>query len=97
MKIQIANNVFERMYVCLDACKREFLAGCRPLIGIDGCHLKWTTGGQLLVAIWKDGNDNIFPIAYAIVEIENKCSWNWFLECLLDDIGHVDKNGWVFI
>ena len=97
MKIQIANNVFERMYVCLDACKRGFLAGCRPLIGIDGCHLKWTAEEQLLVVIGKDGNDNIFPITYAIVEIENKCSWTWFLECLLDDIGHVDENGWVFI
>ena len=88
VKIQTVNNVFERMYVCLDACKRGFLAGCRPLIGIDGCHLKGTTGGQLLVAVGKDGNDNIFPIAYAIVEIKNKSSWTWFLQCLLDDIGH---------
>ena len=55
----------------LDACKRGFLAGCRPLIGIDCCYLKGTTEGQLLVAVGKDGNDNIFPIAYAIVEIEN--------------------------
>ena len=97
VKIQTANNVFKRMYVCLYACKRGFLAGCRPLIGIDGCHLKGTTRGQLLVAIGKDGNDNIFPIAYAIVEIENKSSWTWFLQCLLDDIGHVDENGWGFI
>ncbi|KAL6323490.1 hypothetical protein AAG906_039064 [Vitis piasezkii] len=58
-------------------------ACCRPLIRIDGCHLKGTTG-------W---NDNIFPIAFAIVEIENKSSWTWFLQCLLDDIGHVDENG----
>ena len=97
VKIQTANDVFERMYICLDACKRGFLAGCRPLIGIDGCHLKGTTGGQLMVAVGKDGNDNIFPIAFAIVEIENKSSWTWFLQCLLDDIGHVDENGWVFI
>ena len=97
VKIQTTNDVFERMYICLDACKRGFLEGCRPLIGIDGCHLKGTTGGQLLVAVGKDGNDNIFPIAFAIVEIENKSSWTWFLQCLLDDIGHVDENGWVFI
>ncbi|XP_034693874.1 uncharacterized protein LOC117920444 [Vitis riparia] len=97
VKIQTTNDVFERMYICLDACKRGFLAGCRPLIGIDGCHLKGTTGGQLLVAVGKDGNDNIFPIAFAIVEIENKSSWTWLLQCLLDDIGHVDENGWVFI
>ena len=87
MKIQIANNVFERMYVYFDACKRGFIAGCRPLIGIDCCHLKGKTEGQLLVAVGKDVNDNIFPVAYAIVEIENKSSWTWFLQCLLDDIG----------
>ena len=63
------------MYVCLNACKRGLLAGYRPLIGIDGCHLNGTTGGQLLVAVGKDENDNIFPIAYAIIEIENKSSW----------------------
>ena len=50
-----------------------------------------------MVAIRKDGNDNIFPITYAIVEIENECSWTWFLGCLLDDIGHLDENGRFFI
>ncbi|XP_075675114.1 uncharacterized protein LOC142644369 [Castanea sativa] len=65
VKIQTANDMFKRMYVCLDACKRGFLAGCRPFIGIDGCHLKGTTRGQLLVAVWKDVNDNIFLIGYS--------------------------------
>jgi len=60
------------MYVCLDACKRGFLASCRPFIGIDGCHLKGTTGGQLLVAVGKDGNDNIVPIAYAMLKLRIK-------------------------
>ena len=84
VKIQIVSNLFKGMYVCLDACKRGFLAGCRLFIRIDCCHLKGTTEGQLLVAIGKDRNDNIFPIAYAIVEINNKSSWTWFLQCLLD-------------
>ncbi|RVW32335.1 hypothetical protein CK203_078920 [Vitis vinifera] len=89
--------------VTLDQCYKakrmafKMIHGCRPLIGIDGCHLKGTTGGQLLVAVGKDVNDNISPIAFDIVEIENKSSWTWFLQCLLDDIGHVDENGWVFI
>ncbi|RVW19595.1 hypothetical protein CK203_116607 [Vitis vinifera] len=85
---------YERLWDYAAAIRKGFLEGCRPLIGIDGCHLKGTTGGQLLVAVGKDGNDNIFPIAFAIVEIENKSSWTWFLQCLLDDIGHVDENGW---
>ncbi|CAB4309835.1 unnamed protein product [Prunus armeniaca] len=41
MKIRVElPPLFERLYVCLDACKKDFLAGCRPIIGVDGCHLK---------------------------------------------------------
>ncbi|XP_071676846.1 uncharacterized protein [Lolium perenne] len=32
--------VFERMYVCLEGCKRGFLAGCRRVVGLDGYFLK---------------------------------------------------------
>ena len=39
-----------------------------PLFGLDGCHLKGRFSGQLLSAIAKDGNDNIFPVAIAMVE-----------------------------
>jgi len=31
---------FSHMYFSLDACKRGFLAGCRPIICLDGCHIK---------------------------------------------------------
>ncbi|KAK8696207.1 hypothetical protein V6N13_001344 [Hibiscus sabdariffa] len=34
------NRLFVRMYVCLQACKDGFKAGCRPIISIDGCFLK---------------------------------------------------------
>ncbi|KAH0977423.1 hypothetical protein GBA52_027142 [Prunus armeniaca] len=36
----------QRLYVCLDACKKGFLAGCRPIIGVDGCHLKGPFAGN---------------------------------------------------
>ncbi|XP_057760574.1 uncharacterized protein LOC130980950 [Arachis stenosperma] len=86
---------FMRMYMCLDAVKKGFLAGCRPIIGVDGCHLKGDHGQQLLVAVGRDPNDNYFPIAVAAVEAETKDSWGWFLEMLLNDIGESRK--WVFM
>ncbi|KAL4394371.1 hypothetical protein AHAS_Ahas02G0145300 [Arachis hypogaea] len=65
---------FMRMYMCLDAVKKGFLAGCRPIIGVDGCHLKGDHGQQLLVAVDRDPNDNYFPIAVAAIEAETKDS-----------------------
>ena len=79
--------VFERLYMCLEACKHGFLQGCRPIIGVDGCHLKGAYSGQVLVAVGMDGNDNLFPIAYAVVEAERKDTWLWFIELLLRDVG----------
>ncbi|CAB4306440.1 unnamed protein product [Prunus armeniaca] len=87
----------QRLYVCLDACKKGFLAGCRPIIGVDGCHLKGPFAGQLLVAVGVDANDNMYPIAYAAVELETKETWSWFLELLMDDLGPVEDHGWIFI
>jgi len=49
--------------------------------------LKGKYSGELLTIVRRDGNDQIFPIAYAIVEVENKDSWRWFLELLIDDLG----------
>ncbi|XP_042497524.1 uncharacterized protein LOC122076265 [Macadamia integrifolia] len=76
--------IFKRLFVCFDACKKGFLRGCRPFIGLDGCHLKGRYGGVLLSAISVDGNNGIFPIAYSVVEVECKDSWTWFLDNLRD-------------
>nr|XP_028956330.1 uncharacterized protein LOC114824095 [Malus domestica] len=89
--------VFRRMYVCLEACKKGFLEGCRHVIGVDGCHLKGPYTGQILTAVGVDGNNGMFPIAYAIVEIENKSSWIWFLELLKADLNIENGAAWVFI
>jgi hypothetical protein len=77
---------FQRMYVCFKACKESFFK-CRPIIGLDGCFLKGYYGGQLLSAIGRDPNDQMLPIAYALVEGETKESWKWFLEQLIADLG----------
>ncbi|XP_031120429.1 uncharacterized protein LOC116023567 [Ipomoea triloba] len=76
---------FLRFYMCWGACKQgyKFL---RPIIGVDGCHLKGLHGGQLLLAIGVDGNDSVFPLAYAVVEGERRESWTWFLRHLKKDL-----------
>ncbi|XP_058760393.1 uncharacterized protein LOC131633723 [Vicia villosa] len=77
---------FHRLYMCLDACKKSFRI-CRPIIGVDGCFLKGNYGGQILAAVGRDPNDQMLPIAVAVVEAETKDSWAWFFELLVQDLG----------
>ncbi|XP_061999337.1 uncharacterized protein LOC133716677 [Rosa rugosa] len=88
---------FHRMYVCLPACKKGWKDGCRPLIGLDGCHIKGHHPGQLLCAVGIDANNGMFPIAYAIAEVENTDSWRWFLRYLMWDLRIERDSAYTFI
>ncbi|KAK4388259.1 hypothetical protein Sango_2432500 [Sesamum angolense] len=89
--------IFDKMDVCLCALKNGFLSGCRPIISLDGCFLKTCYGGQLLVAVRRDVNDNMFPIAMVVVQAEHRENWTWFFRELLDDIGGLRTSMWSFI
>jgi hypothetical protein len=68
-----------------------------PIIGLDGCFLNGPYKGQLLSAILRDDNNNMYPVAIAVVEAETKDSWIWFLESLLSDLGTPLEQGRTFI
>ena len=59
--------------------------------GVDGCFIKLTTGAQILAATGRDGNNNIFPLAFAVVGQEDTANWCWFLHqlkiCLGGEVG----------
>ena len=65
---------FERLYICLEGYKKGFMAGCRPIIGLDACHLKTKSGGQLIIAVARDPSEEYFLLTYAIVEAKTKDS-----------------------
>ncbi|XP_056695664.1 uncharacterized protein [Spinacia oleracea] len=82
--------VFQRLFTCFEGLQKGWKLGCRKVICIDACFLKTFLGGQLLVAVGRDGNDQMYPIAWAVAEGENNNSWEWFMiklqKCLdLDD------------
>nr|XP_043619629.1 uncharacterized protein LOC122591424 [Erigeron canadensis] len=81
---------FKRFFISLPACFKGFLAGCRPYIGLDACHLKGKYNGVVAAATGIDGNNSIFPVAYSVLESENTASWTWFLESLKKAIGTPD-------
>jgi len=78
---------FSSFYFCLDGIKRGFKTTCMCFIAVDGCHLKTKYGGTLLIVVGRDPNDQCFPLAFGVCEIETKESWKWFLTLLLEDIG----------
>ncbi|TVU29221.1 hypothetical protein EJB05_20779, partial [Eragrostis curvula] len=80
------NPRFERMYVSFGAQVKGFLAGCRPFIGLDGIHVKLPNGGQILTAQGKDANNNLFPIAFALVEAEISNRGHGFWSCWYDPL-----------
>lgn len=92
--VYLVGNLFSSMYVSFDACKRGFLAGCRPLICLDGCHLKTKYGGILLTVVGIDPNDCIYPIAFGVVEVESLTTWTWFLQTLKEDLGIENTYPW---
>ncbi|XP_013619235.1 PREDICTED: uncharacterized protein LOC106325726, partial [Brassica oleracea var. oleracea] len=81
---------FNRLYMCFAAQRETWIDTCRPIIGLDGAFLKWDIKGQLLAAIGRDGDNRIFPIAWAVVEVENNINWEWFVKHLKEDLGLQD-------
>jgi hypothetical protein len=91
------DGMFKSCYFSFDACKRGFLAACRPVICLDGTFLKTQFGGILLTAIGMDPNDCIFPVAFAVVKVEDTDTWTWFLETLKADLIIDNTAGWTIM
>ena len=79
---------FRRVFVCFEACRRGFLAGCRPYLAIDATFLTGRFKGQLVAACAVDAHSFVFPVAYGVLETESEESWTWFLHNLRRAIAH---------
>ncbi|KAL2942890.1 Filamentous hemagglutinin, partial [Bienertia sinuspersici] len=90
---------FKACFFSFAASVKGFLGGCRPIIGIDGAHLSGYYKGVMLTAVAIDGNNEIFVIAFGIVDTESIDSWSYFfrnLRCLFANEG-CQKDDWTFI
>ncbi|XP_073361992.1 uncharacterized protein [Aegilops tauschii subsp. strangulata] len=95
--VGVSDGIFGSCYFSLDACKRVFMQACRPVICLDGCHLKTKYGGVMLCAVGMDPNDCIYPLAFAVVEVENTDTWKWFLSNLKSDLGILNTEPWTIM
>ena len=70
MKKHANNMCFRRVFVAMKPCIDDFLAGCRPYIGVDSTHLHVRYKGQLTSATSIDGHNWLFYVAYAVFDSE---------------------------
>ncbi|KAM3374531.1 hypothetical protein P3S68_013245 [Capsicum galapagoense] len=72
----------QRFFFSLHASIHGFKHGCRPLIFLEATSLRSKYKETLLTATAVDADDGFFPVAFAVIDIENDDSWRWFLEQL---------------
>ncbi|KAI4380630.1 hypothetical protein MLD38_006798 [Melastoma candidum] len=73
---------FRSLFLSFRACIQGFCNGCRPILFLDSLPLKSKFHEVLLMATALDGDDGFFPVAFAIVDVEDYANWQLFLEQL---------------
>ncbi|XP_060182437.1 uncharacterized protein LOC132612117 [Lycium barbarum] len=79
-------NEFLYVFIALYAFIKGF-DYCRPIVVVDGSHLKTPYNGTFVLASTLDGADNILPLAYGVIDSENDRSWTWFFERFRESYG----------
>ncbi|GJY95859.1 transposase, MuDR, MULE transposase domain protein [Tanacetum coccineum] len=65
---------------------RSFASYMRPLIKMDGAHIKGTYLGRNLLAVGMDANNKIIPLATGVSQGEMVETWSWFMTKLKEYI-----------
>jgi len=84
-QVDSSKKVFQRLFWSFGPCIEAFRF-CKRIVQIDGTHLYGKYRGTLLVAVSQDGNRNIVPLAFAIVEGETLDAWSFFLQNLREHV-----------
>ncbi|XP_075095462.1 uncharacterized protein LOC142173726 [Nicotiana tabacum] len=74
---KLPKNEFLYLYISLYAFIKRF-DYCRPIVVVNGSHLKSTYTGTFVSASTLDGH--ILPLAYGVIDSENDVAWLWFFE-----------------
>ncbi|XP_018462760.1 uncharacterized protein LOC108833862 [Raphanus sativus] len=75
------SNRFKYLFLAFSASIAGF-PYMRKVVVVDGTFLQGKYKRTLLIATSQDGNFQIFPIAFTVVDTENDESWTWFFRQL---------------
>ena len=62
----------------------------RPVVAMDGTHLKGKYKGTMFITLCFDGNQQIYPLAFGIADMENETSYTWFFQRFKEAYGEID-------
>ncbi|KAK7270317.1 hypothetical protein RIF29_23370 [Crotalaria pallida] len=74
-----ADGCFQRLFISFQASIHGFLNACRPIIGLDCVPLRSKYLGTLILAAGFDGEGDLYPLAFGVVNEEVDDNWMWFL------------------
>ena len=77
--------VFQHVFLAFHPSIEGFFH-CQPILSIDGTHLCGTYKGTLMIDMGCDGNNKLFPLAFAIIEGGNIDSLGWFLAYIRNNV-----------
>ncbi|XP_014503102.1 uncharacterized protein LOC106763420 [Vigna radiata var. radiata] len=77
--------IMERVFWSFSPCIQGFKY-CKPILQVDGTFLTGKYHATLLTAMSQDGNRNLFPVAFAIVEGETKEAMIWFFQLIREHL-----------
>jgi hypothetical protein len=77
--------VLKLVFWCFPQCVADF-AHCRPIISVDDTFLTKNYKGALMIVVGMTVENQLLPLAFALVEGENNESWSWLLDLIRKEV-----------
>jgi hypothetical protein len=83
--------VLKRVFWCFSQCVTGF-THYRPIVNVDASFLIGKYKVTLMVVIGMTAENQLLPLAFALVEGENNESWSWFLRLVRKEVLGPDRS-----